>query len=101
MDPVVHAAECVRFDGYVVNGPHDADSAIWAGAIGADGDGWNRAELHLLRAALAITLASNVIAASARRRAGGRPSVPAALEGPDTNNPPAPPVQWGHRWAGL
>ena len=61
----MHAAECVRFDGYVVNGPHEADCAIWAAAIGADGYGRNRAELHLLRAALAITLASNVIAASA------------------------------------
>jgi hypothetical protein len=33
----VDAAECVRFDGYLVNGPHDADCTIWAGAIGADG----------------------------------------------------------------
>jgi hypothetical protein len=39
VDPVVHAAECVRFDGLVVNGPHEADCAIWAGAIGADGYG--------------------------------------------------------------
>jgi hypothetical protein len=41
VDPVVHAAECVRFDGYVVNGPHEADCAIWAAAIGADGYGLN------------------------------------------------------------
>ncbi len=39
VDPVVHAAECVRFDGLVVNGPQEADCAIWAGAIGADGYG--------------------------------------------------------------
>jgi len=37
VDSVVHAAECVRFDGYVVNGPHGADCDIWAAAIGADG----------------------------------------------------------------
>jgi hypothetical protein len=39
VDAVVHAAQCVRFDGLVVNGPHEADCAIWAGAIGADGYG--------------------------------------------------------------
>jgi len=41
VDPVVHAAECVRFDGYVMNGPHEADCGIWASAIGADGYGRN------------------------------------------------------------
>jgi hypothetical protein len=65
VDPVVHAAECQRFDSYVVKGPRASDCDIFTGAIGKDGYGFNRAELHLLRAALAITLASNVIAASA------------------------------------
>lgn len=39
VDRGVHRAECVRFLGYVVNGPGERDCAIWTGGIGADGYG--------------------------------------------------------------
>ena len=37
VDPAVHAAECARFERYIVCGPRDGDCDIWSGAIGADG----------------------------------------------------------------
>jgi hypothetical protein len=39
VDPVVHAAECRRFDSYVVKGPGAGDCDFFAGAIGKDGYG--------------------------------------------------------------
>ena len=44
-----HAAECAWFESYIVVGPRDDDCDIWSGAIGADGYGRNRAELHRMR----------------------------------------------------
>jgi hypothetical protein len=46
VDPVVHASECSRFDSYVVKGPRAEDCEFFTGAIGKDGYGRNRAELH-------------------------------------------------------
>jgi hypothetical protein len=39
VDPVVHRAECARFDSFIVRGPTEADCDIFAGAIGKDGYG--------------------------------------------------------------
>ena len=41
VDPVVHAAECQRFDFYVVKGPRASDSDIFTGAINKHGCGRN------------------------------------------------------------
>ena len=49
VDPRVHAGEIARFTSHVVCGPGASDCDIWTGAIGADGYGRNRAELHLIR----------------------------------------------------
>ena len=49
VDPRVHAGEIARFTSHVVCGPEASDCNIWTGAIGADGYGRNRAELHLIR----------------------------------------------------
>ena len=49
VDPKAHAAELARFESNVVRGPGADDCAIWVGAIGADGYGRKRAELHLIR----------------------------------------------------
>lgn len=46
VDRQVHAAEIARFYSHVVCGPTPSDCNIWTGAIGADGYGRNRAELH-------------------------------------------------------
>ncbi len=39
VDPVVHEAECRRFDSYVVKGPGPNDCDFFVGAIGTDGYG--------------------------------------------------------------
>ncbi|WP_230589214.1 hypothetical protein [Mycobacterium kansasii] len=39
VDSTVHAAECRRFDSYVVKGPHAEDCDFFIGAIGKDGYG--------------------------------------------------------------
>ena len=49
VDAVQHRGECARFERFVVTGPDPNDCAIWTGAIGADGYGRNRAELHSIR----------------------------------------------------
>jgi len=49
VDPRLHAGEIARFTSHVVCGPAASDCNIWTGAIGADGYGRNRAELHLIR----------------------------------------------------
>jgi hypothetical protein len=49
VDRRLHAEELRRFESHVVAGPGADDCAICVGAIGADGYGRNRAELHLLR----------------------------------------------------
>ena len=46
VDPVAHAGEIARFERFVVAGPDPADCALFGGAIGDDGYGRNRAELH-------------------------------------------------------
>lgn len=37
--PRLHSEEIARFHRYIVEGPRDADCAIWVGAIGSDGYG--------------------------------------------------------------
>lgn len=49
VDPVAHAEELARFEAHVVRGPGAEDCAIWTGAVGTDGYGRNRAELHPIR----------------------------------------------------
>jgi hypothetical protein len=49
VDPRLHAEELLRFEANVVRGPGSDDCAIWASAVGADGYGRNRAELHPIR----------------------------------------------------
>jgi hypothetical protein len=49
VDSRVHAEELARFEALVVRGPGVDDCAIWKGAIGGDGYGRKRAELHLIR----------------------------------------------------
>lgn len=49
VDEQVHATECRRFDASIAYGPTDADCDIWIKAIGGDGYGRNRAELHPVR----------------------------------------------------
>jgi hypothetical protein len=39
VDPVVHAAECRRFDTRVVEGPREQDCSVFSGGVGADGYG--------------------------------------------------------------
>ena len=46
VDRRVHAEELIRFEANVVRGPGADDCAIWVAAVGADGYGRNRAELH-------------------------------------------------------
>lgn len=49
VDRRLHASEIARFHRHVVCGPSVSDCDIWTGAIGADGYGRNRAELHPVR----------------------------------------------------
>lgn len=49
VDQQLHAAEISRFHSHVVCGPTPSDCNIWTGAIGKDGYGRNRAELHPVR----------------------------------------------------
>jgi hypothetical protein len=46
VDARIHGEEFRRFEANVVRWPGAHDCAIWAAAIGADGYGRNRAELH-------------------------------------------------------
>lgn len=55
VDARTHAAECARFDRYVVTGPLPQDCAIWIGAIGADGYG----RFSITRGGIALCVRTN------------------------------------------